>query len=51
MDNNLYIYYSDKSHRVKVCPLYLFRTTRFQVRHAKAALSILETTPATQLEN
>jgi len=51
VDNNLYMYCSDKSHRVEVCSLYPSKTTIFQVRHAETALYILKTTPATQSEN
>ena len=45
------MYCSNKSHKVKVCSLYLSETTIFQARHTKAELPILETTPVTQLEN
>ena len=51
MDNNLYMYYSDKSYKVNVCSLYPFETTIFQARHAEATLSILKAISATQLEN
>jgi len=52
IDNNLYMYYDDKSYRdksykVKTCPLYLFKTTRFQTRYIEAIPSALEATLAT----
>lgn len=51
IDNNPYIYYDDKSHRVKICSLHLSRTTRFQARYVEAVPSVSETTLATQLGN
>ena len=51
MENNLYMYYSKKSQRVKVCPLYPSETARFQVRQANTVPSVIETTLTTQSEN
>ena len=45
------MYCDDKSHKVKVCSLHLFRTTRFQARYVEAVSSVSETTLATQLGN